>query len=327
MPDRTVRNLAAIVSTDIVGYSRLMEPDEAETLARMKAHRQELWSPVIEKHGGRVVGTAGDSMLVEYGSAVSAIESAIEVQQGMAAREAEMPDDRKMLLRIGVNIGEIVVDGADIYGDGVNVAARLQALADPGGISISAKAHDEVAGKLTAGFADQGEHTVKNIARPIRVWRWIGDGLAEEVITALSRISSLFVIARNSSFAYKGQATDVRRIARDLGVKYTLDGSVRAASERIRVTAQLVDAQDGRHLWAERYDRKLADVFAIQDEITREIVTALHIKQSDGEQAQLVLKGTESVEAWPCAMPAVVVDGGGNRLFCPTNYVDTGAGE
>jgi len=315
MSDRIVRKLVAIVSTDIVGYSRLMGADETGTLARMKAHRQELWSPVIEKHGGRLVGTAGDSLLIEYASAVAAVESAIEVQQGMAKREAGRPEDRRMLLRVGINIGEVVVDGDDIFGDGVNVAARLQALADPGGISISAKVHDEVVGKLTAGFADQGECAVKNIARPIRVWRWTGgaaapsaapaeqalalpdrpsiavlpfdnmsgdpeqeffaDGIAEDITTELARVRELFVIARNSSFSYRGQSVDVRRVGNELGVRYVLEGSVRRGGNRVRITAQLIEARTGNHVWAERYDRPLDDIFAIQDEITANVVGAV----------------------------------------------------
>jgi TolB-like protein len=322
------RRLAAIVSTDIVGYSRLMGADEAGTLARMKAHRRELWTPVIETHGGRVVSTAGDSLLIEYSSAVSAVESAIEVQEGMAAREAEQPDDKKMLLRIGVNIGEVVVEGDDIYGDGVNVAARLQSIASPGGVCISGKVHDEIVGKLSAAFTDAGEQKVKNIARPVRVWRWqadgsvirssvasddrlplpdkpsiavlpfdnmsgdpeqefFTDGITEDIITTLSKVPRLFVVSRNSTFVYKGSAVDVKQVAAEQGVRYVLEGSVRKAGNRVRITAQLIDAASGLHLWADHYDGSLDDVFALQDEITQQIVGALEVRLTEGEQARL----------------------------------------
>jgi len=336
------RRLAAIVSTDIVGYSRLLGADEAGTLARMKAHRVELWSPVIDKHGGRVVGTGGDSLLVEFSSAVSAVESSIEVQQRMAEREAAQPDDRKMLLRIGINIGEVVVDGDDIFGDGVNVAARLQALAEPGGILVSAKVHDEIDGKVAADFADEGEHTVKNIARPIGAWRWVAsdamsgdsraastataplplpdkpsiavlpfdnmssdpgqeylsDGITEDIITALSKFRWFFVTARNSTFAYKGQSPDVRQVARELGVRYVMEGSVRKSGDRVRVTGQLIDSTNGNHLWAERYDREIEDIFALQDDITAAIVGAVGHELAGAERARATQKAPESLDSW-----------------------------
>ena len=340
------RRLAAIVSTDVVVYSRLMGADEAGTLARMKAHRVELWTPAIEKHGGRVVGTAGDSLLIEHASAVAAVESAIAVQVGMVEREIDVPENQKMRLRVGINIGEVIVDGDDIYGDGVNVAARLQEMATPGGISISRNVMEQVAGKLEAAFEDAGPHSMKNIAEPVHVWRWVAegqatasragadgplslpdkpsiavlpfdnmsadpeqeffaDGLSEDIIATLSKISNLFVIARNSSFVFKGRAVDVRQMARELGVRYVLEGSVRVAGKRLRVTAQLIDAVDGGHLWADRFDRQMDDIFDIQDEIMREIVTALRIKMSDGEQAQIWLRGTDNVNAWSNAMQGV----------------------
>ncbi len=322
------RRLAAIVSIDIVGYSRLMGADEAGTLARMKAHRRKLWTPVIETHGGRVVSTAGDSLLLEYSSAVSAVESVIEVQEGMAAREAEQPDDKKMLLRIGVNLGEVVVEGDDIYGDGVNVAARLQSIASPGGVCISGKVHDEIVGKLSAAFTDAGEQKVKNIARPVRVWRWqadgpviqssiasndrlplpdkpsiavlpfdnmsgdpeqefFADGITEDIITTLSKVPRLFVVSRNSTFVYKGSAVGVKQVAAEQGVRYVLEGSVRKAGNRVRITAQLIDAASGLHLWADNYDGSLDDVFALQDDITQQIVGALEVSLTEGEQARL----------------------------------------
>ena len=334
------RRLAAIVSTDIVGYSRLMGADEVDTLARMKAHRREHWTPVIEKHGGRVVGTAGDSLLIEYASAVSAVESAIEVQEGMAAREADAPEARKMLLRIGVNIGEVVVDGDDIFGDGVNVAARLQAMASPGGICISGKVHEEVDGKLPASFADAGAYEVKNITRPVHVWRWVAegqaavamsaetdgplplldkptiavlpfdnmsgdpdqdyfaDGMAEDIITALSKFRSFFVIARNSSFAFKGRVTDVTQVSKELSAKYVVEGSVRKSANRLRITAQLIEAESGKHIWAERYDRSLDDVFDIQDEITERVVGIIAPEISAVERKAAARKHPENLDAW-----------------------------
>ncbi len=341
------RRLAAIVSTDIVGYSRLMGADEAGTLARMKAHRRELWTPVIEKHGGRIVGTAGDSLLVEFASAVSAVESTIEVQQGMAERNQGLPDDQRMQLRVGVNIGEVIVDGDDIYGDGVNVAARMQEIAEPGGIAISDIVRGQVHDKLDAALADDGAHEVKNIAKPVHVWRWhtderrsseplgdvedkalplpdkpsiavlpfdnlsgdpeqdfFADGLVEEIITALAKISEIFVIARNSSFAYKGTSPDIRDVSRELGVRNVLEGSVRTAGKRVRVAAQLIDAATGRHLWAERYDRELTDVFELQDEITSDVVTTLQVRLTEGEQARLRRRQTNNVAAWECYVRA-----------------------
>ncbi len=355
MSEGTQRRLAAIVSVDVVGYSRLMGADEAGTLAAMKAHRRELWTPTIERFGGRVVGGAGDSILVEFTSAVAAVESSIAMQSGMVERNADLPEGQRMLLRIGVNIGEVIVDGDDIFGDGVNVAARMQEISEPGGIAVSSKVHDEVADKLDAAFADDGTHELKNIAQPVHVWRWtpetslaadpraafvpvplpdnpsiavlpftsmsddpeqefFGDGLAEDIITTLSKISSLFVIARNSSFAFKGQAKDIREIAADLGVRYVLEGSVRQSANRLRINAQLIDAVDGHHLWAERYDRQRADIFDIQDEMMREIVTALRLKLSDGEQSQIWLRGTENVDAWLNAMQALELAMRGSRV-------------
>lgn len=341
MSEAVIRKLAAIVSTDVVGYSRLMETDEAGTLARMKAHRTELWNPEIENHGGRIVGTAGDALLVEFASAVSAVACALAVQRGMAEREADRPDDAHMLLRIGINIGEVVVDGDDIYGDGVNVAARLQAIAPAGGICLSGKVHDEVEGKVDAKFTDGGLREVKNIARPVHVWQWaaamdeagspaskeagggsptpdkpsiavlpfdnisrdpeqeyFADGITEDIITGLSRFRSLFVTARNSTFAYKGQSPDVRRVAQELNVRYVLEGSVRRSGARIRVTAQLVEAATGNQIWAERFDRDLDDVFAIQDEVTEAIVAAIAPEISEIERVRAQRKPPGSLDTW-----------------------------
>ena len=325
MSEGTQRRLAAIVSADVVGYSRLMGADEAATLAAMKAHRGELWVPTIERYGGRIVSTAGDSILVEFASAVAAVESAIAVQRGMLERNGDLPDDRRMLLRIGVNIGEVVVDGDDIFGDGVNIAARLQAVAEPGGVAISGKVHHEVVDKLAASFADDGVHQVKNIAQPVQVWRWspdgnggaskasapvaeltlpdkpsiavlpfdnmsgdpeqeyFADGITEDIITDLSRFQQLFVIARNTVFTYKGAKVEVPKVAAELGVHFILEGSVRKAGNQVRVTAQLIDGRSGSHLWAERYDGKLDDVFELQEEVTRQVVgsVAPQIEQAE----------------------------------------------
>ncbi|SLN53772.1 adenylate/guanylate cyclase domain-containing protein [Oceanibacterium hippocampi] len=328
MSPHVTRKLAAIVCTDVVAYSRLMEADEDGTLSRMKAHRRELWEPEIAGHGGRIVGSAGDALMIEFASAVSAVECALAIQQGMAAREAGQPGNLQMLLRIGVNMGEVVVDGGDLLGDGVNVAARLQTLARPGGICISGKVRDEILGKLPADFADGGAHAVKNIARPVRVWRWpatgpdaeadkgrsedllplpdkpsiavlpfdnlsgdpeqdyFADGICEDVITDLSKVSGLFVTARNSSFAYKGKSPDIRRVCRELGVRHVLEGSVRRAGRRVRISAQLIDGHTGGHLWADRFDRDLEDIFAVQDDVTREIVRALEVALTRDEKAR-----------------------------------------
>ena len=356
------RKLAAILAADVVGYSRLMEADEAGTLAAMKAHRRELWTPMTEKHGGRIVGTAGDSLLVEFPSVVAAVECAVEVQSVMAERNADLADDLKMLYRVGINLGDVLVDGDDIYGDGVNVAARLEELADPGGICISSTVFDHVKGKVDLDFAKLGEQKVKNISEPLRVYRvlletnegtaygevappdqatesetifveegtgeavigidlslpdkpsiavlpfnnmsaepdqeFFSDGITEDIITALSKIASLLVVARSSTFTYKGRAIDVKEVSREQGVRYVLEGSVRKSGNRVRVTAQLIDATTGHHLWAERYDRDLEDIFAVQDEITREVVLALNIRLSQGEQARIWSGGTKNLEAW-----------------------------
>ncbi len=335
-----VRKLAAIVSADVVGYSRLMGADEAGTLAAMRVHREELWDPAIAAHGGRVVGTAGDSTLIEYTSAVAAVEAAVIVQRGMIERNAGVAEDRLMLLRIGINIGEVIVEDEDIFGDGVNVAARLQALAESGGIAISGNVHEQVSGKLEVAFTDDGEHEVKNIARAVHVWRWspdgrtlvddelpenetlalpdkpsiavlpfdnmsgdpeqeyFSDGMTEDIITALSRLRWLFVIARNSTFTYKGQAVDITKVGRELGVRYVLEGSVRKSGQRIRVTAQLIEAASGNHIWAERYDRELADIFDLQDELTEAISSHVDAELASSERQQAHKKATTDLDAW-----------------------------
>jgi adenylate cyclase len=334
------RRLAAILAADVVGYSRLMGEDESGTLARLKAHRRELIEPAIAACGGRTVKLMGDGALVEFASVVDAVQCAVEIQRAMAERNAGVPEARRIAFRIGINLGDVIVEGDDIYGDGVNVAARLEGLAAPGGICVSGKVHDEVLGKLELAFEDQGEQTVKNIARPVWVYRirldaaalgpraggrdiplappdkpsivvlalqnmsadpeqeYFADGIAEDIITDLSKVSGLLVIARNSAFAYKGRVADLRQVCRELGVRYALEGSVRKAGNRVRITTQLIDGTTGGHLWAERYDRELTDIFEVQDEVTREIVAALKVHLTPEERRRVEKRGTGSVEAY-----------------------------
>ena len=338
------RRLAAILAADVAGYSRLMGADEEGTLAALKAIRRELSDPKVKEHRGRIVKTAGDGLLIEFGSVVDAVRCAVEVQRAMAERNADVPPDRRIELRMGINLGDIIKDGRDIYGDGVNVAARLETLAEPGGICVSRVVRDQVRDKLAFAFEDMGEQQVKNIARPVRVHRirlfeeegfltvrpsdratatplavpdkpsvavlpftnmsgdpdqeFLADGIAEDVITALSRYPSLFVIARNSCFTYKGRAVDVKQVGRDLGVRYVLEGSVRKAGNRIRVTAQLVEAQTGNHVWAERYDRDLADIFAVQDEITEAATIAVAPAIADAERQRAMRRAPENLDVW-----------------------------
>ncbi len=336
---RVQRRLAAILAADVAGYSRLMGADEEGTLAALKELRRELADPKIKEHRGRIVKTTGDGLLVEFASVVDAMRCAVEVQHEMAERNAGVPEERRLQFRIGINLGDIIKDGRDIYGDGVNVAARLEALAEPGGICVNRVVRDQVRDKLNFAFEDAGEQRVKNIARPLRVYRvrtgrvvgeaistaqpalalpdkpsvavlpftnmsgdpdqeFVSDGIAEDVITALSRYPSLFVIARNSCFTYKGRAVDVKQVGRELGVRYVLEGSVRKAGNRIRVTAQLVEAETGNHVWAERYDRDLADIFAVQDEITEAVTVAIAPAIADAELQRAVRKPPESLDAW-----------------------------
>jgi len=306
------RRLAAILAADVVGYSRLMEQDEAGTLAALKERRKEVLEPLVGRHRGRVFKTAGDSVLIEFGSAVNAVQCAIDLQEGMAAANGDLPPDRRIVLRIGVNLGDVMVEGGDLYGDGVNIAARLEGIAEPGGILISGSAYDQVKGKVDAGFDDLGSQSLKNISEAVRIYQsrpgrgaaaampalalpdkpsiavlpfesmsadpeqaYFADGLTEDLITDLSQVPGLFVIARHSSFAYKAKSVDVRSIARNLGVRYVLEGSARRAAGRVRINVQLIDAIGGGHLWAERFDRSLDDVFKVQDEVTTKIVEAL----------------------------------------------------
>jgi len=309
------RRLAAILLSDIVGYSRLMGLDEEGTIARQKKHREEIIDAKISGHGGRIVKTTGDGLLVEFPSVVDAVKCAVEVQKEMSERDADVPEDRRIQYRIGINLGDIVIDGDDILGDGVNIAARLEGLAAPGGICISGTVHDQLAGKLDITFEDSGEQTVKNVPRAVRVWRWqtdqaarsardvdeppalpdkpsiavlpfanmsndpeqefFADGMMEDIITELSRFEELFVIARNTSYSYKNKPVDVVKTASELGVHFVLEGSVRKSGNRIRITTQLVDGQDSNHLWAERYDGGLEDVFDLQEAITGQIVASI----------------------------------------------------
>ena len=291
--------------------SRLMEADEAGTLAALKARRRDVLDPLVAKHQGRIFKVTGDGVLVEFASAVNAVQCAVDLQQAMAAANGDQPEDRHIVLRIGINLGDVMVEGSDLYGDGVNIAARLEALAEPGGILVSGTAYDHVKNKVKVGFDDLGTQTLKNIAEPVRAYRVTGtprvsaavtkaaadkpsiallpfvnmsgdpaqdffaDGITENIITGLSRFRDLFVIASNSTFAYKGKAARIQDVSRELGVHYVLEGSVQKSSDRIRITAQLIDGETGRHLWAERYDRGIADIFAVQDEVTEMIVGTL----------------------------------------------------
>lgn len=363
MSEGTQRRLAAIVSADVVGYSRLMGADETGTLATLKSHRSELIDPLIEKHGGRIVKTTGDGLLLEFPSVVAAVECSIAVQDGMAARNTALSDDTAIRFRIGVHLGDIIVEGDDIFGDGVNVAARLETLSDVSGLALSDDAYRQVRDRIDIDWQDGGEHAVKNIARPVHVWRWspeaiqalappkwlykdpvptdkpsvavlpfanmsrdaeyeyFADGIAEDIITALSKVSRMRVIARNSTFAYKDQAHDLHQVAKTLEVRYVLEGSVRSGGNRLRITAQLIDASDGSHLWAERYDRTVDDIFDIQDQITKEIVTALRVKLTDGEEAGVLSRGTNNIEAWQLCVRAFELF----MRFSPTEYLESRA--
>jgi len=338
------RRLAAILAADVVAYSRLMGADEEGTHERLRAHLVELVDPKIAEHHGRTVKHTGDGLLAEFPSVVDAVRCAVEVQRGMIDREPEVREERRIRFRIGVNLGDVIVEEHDIFGDGVNVAARLEALAEPGGICISRMVRDQIRDKLPYQFDDIGEQVLKNIARPVRVYRirldgkaetqssrtpdelpqsplslpdkpsvavlaftnmsgdseqeYFADGMAEDVITALSRYPFLFVISRNSSFTYKGCAVDVKAVGSELGVRYVLEGSLRKSGNRIRVTAQLVDAETGNHIWAERYDRDLVDIFTVQDEITEAVTIAVAPAIRNAELQRAARKPTESLDAW-----------------------------
>ncbi len=369
---RVDRRLAAILAADVAGYSRLMGANEVGTLQALKAHRSELIDPAIAAHHGRIVKTTGDGMLVEFASVIDAVGCAVAVQRAMVSRNAHVPDDKRIVFRIGINVGDIIIDGGDIFGDGVNVAARLETLCEPGGLCISRTANDQIRDKLSLAFADLGEQAMKNIARAVGVFglaaidiaalpeealpetsrsapgeagiealgsaptggsspsaaaphmtlpsqpsiavlpfanlsadpsqEFFADGLAEDILTGLSRFRDLFVISRNSTFRYKGKSVDVPTVARELGVHFVLEGSVRRAGDRIRVTAQLIDAATNRHVWAERYDRSLEDIFEIQDELTSSIVATLPGRVEAATRDRVKRKAPENLAAYECVL-------------------------
>jgi len=332
------RKLVAILAADVVGYSALMEADEAGTFDRLRTDRRELFGPEIKKHHGRIFKLMGDGLLAEFGSVVDAVECAVTLQRGMAERNETITESSRIEIRIGINLGEVIVEGKDRYGEGVNVAARLQQLADPGGICVSGKVSKEVEKKLALGFEPMGEQCMKNIAEPIACYRvilqssppsklewpvapkssnkatiavlpfinmsgdpeqeYFSDGITEDIITDLSKISGLHVAARNTVFTYKSKPIKVQQAAQELGVRFVLEGSVRKAGSRVRVTGQLIDSKDGGHVWADRYDRELTDIFAIQDEITHAIVDQLKVKLLPEEKKAIATPPTKNVEAY-----------------------------
>ena len=349
--DRAERRLAAILAADVAGYSRLIGADEEGTLNRLRAIRTEVIEPTIAGYRGRLVKTTGDGFLVEFASVVDAVRCAAEAQQAMASRNAGVAEAERIELRIGIHQGDIVVEDGDILGDGVNVAARLEALAEPGGICVSARVQEDAAGRLDVAFTDLGEQSLKNIARAIRVYRVgphgasivptqaplplpakpsiavlpfqnmsgdpdqevFADGMVEDITTALSKLRWFFVIARNSSFAYKGRAVDIKQVGRELGVRYILEGSVRKGGNRLRITAQLVEAETGNHVWAERYDRDIGDIFAVQDEITERVVAAIEPELYAAEHIRSQRKPPESLDAWECIIRALAYVGQSTR--------------
>jgi adenylate cyclase len=359
---RVDRRLAAILAVDIAGYSRLMGANEEGTLRQLKEHRKELIDPKITEHRGRIVKTSGDGMLVEFVSVVDAVRCAVDVQRGMIERNAKLPVESRIQFRVGINVGDIISDDNDIYGDGVNVAARLEALAEPGGICVSRNVHDQVRDKLSFSFEDIGEQVFKNIARSIGVHRvslaenapltvlkstaaaqkpelassdrpslavlpfanmsgdpeqeYFADGISEDIITGLSKLRWFFVIARNSSFAYKGKTADVKRAARELGVRCVLEGSVRKSGNRVRITAQLIDAATGNHIWADHYDGNLTDIFALQDEITEKVVAAIEPRLLEAEGIRSQNRSPEDLGAWDMVIQA-------NSLFWRLTKAET----
>jgi len=337
------RKLAAILSADVKGYGRLMEEDEEATVRTLNIYK-EVMTDLIQQHHGRVVDAPGDNVLAEFASVVDAVRCAVKIQKELKARNVDLAENRRMEFRIGVNLGDVIEDGEQILGDGVNIAARLESLSEAGGICISGTAYDHVENKLPLGYQYLGEQTVKNIAKPVRVYRvlvepkavaqrglevaskermalplpdkpsiavlpfvnmsddpkqeFFSDGMTEEIITALSKVPNLFVIAHNSTFTYKGKPVKVKQVSEELGVRYVLEGSVQKSGDRVRITAQLVDALSGHHLWAERYDRELRDIFALQDEITMKVITALQVELTVGEMAGMIAKGTKNIDAF-----------------------------
>jgi TolB-like protein/Tfp pilus assembly protein PilF len=337
---RVERRLTAIFAGDVAGYSRLMGADEEGTLARLNAHRREFLEPKIADHRGRIVKRTGDGILIEFASAVDAARCAVEIQRGMIKRNASVPQDTRIEFRIGIHVGDVIIEDGDMFGDGVNIAARLEGIAQPGGICISDDAYRQVRGKLDANFQDAGEQELKNIARPVRVYKlsaggqpteptmltlpdkpsiavlpfqnlsgdpeqdYFADGMVDDIITGLSRIKWLFVIARNTTFTYKGRAVDVKQVGRELGVRYVLEGSVRKAADRVRVTGQLIDAETGAHVWAERYDRKADDIFALQDDITLSVVGTIEPSLRQAEIERVKRKRSDSLDAYDLVLQA-----------------------
>jgi adenylate cyclase len=348
---RVERRLAAILAVDVAGYSRLMGADEEGTLAALRAVRRELGDPKIAEHRGRIVKTTGDGLLVEFASVVDAVRCAVEVQREMIARNAASPTGRRIEFRMGINVGDIIIEDGDIFGDGVNIAARLEALAEPGGICLSAAAHEQVRDRLDIGFDDLGEQQVKNITRPVRVFavclgprasgphagempafhptplplpdkpslavlpfqnlsgdpeqEYFADGMVEEITTAIARLPWLFVIARNSSFTYKGRAVDVKQVARELGVRYVLEGSVRKAGNRVRITGQLIDTTTGAHIWADRFDGALDDIFELQDQVASNVAGAIEPKLRQSEIERASRKPAASLTAYDLYLHAL----------------------
>ncbi|MFL5270040.1 MAG: adenylate/guanylate cyclase domain-containing protein [Stellaceae bacterium] len=340
--ERVERRLAAILAADVAGYSRLMGADEEDTLIELKAHRRDLVDPKINEHRGRIVKTTGDGVLVEFASVVNAVHCAIDIQRGMVERNAAVRPEKRIEFRMGINVGDIIIDDGDIYGDGVNVAARLEGIAEPGGICVSGRVEEDSRGKLDAIFDDAGEQQLKNIARPVRVYRvqlggeaakaapvlplpdkpsiavlpfqnmsgdpeqeYFADGMVEDIITALSRVKWFFVIARNSSFTYKGRAVDVKKVGRELGVRYVLEGSVRKAGGRVRITGQLIQSETAQHIWADRFDGEVADVFDLQDQITTSVVAAIEPSLRQAEIDRARRKPTERLDAYDCYLRAL----------------------
>lgn len=340
--EHSARRLAAIMAADIVGYSRLMEANEERTLASLRQLRREFFDPTVARHRGRIFKTIGDGFLVEFGSVIDATRCAVDVQSGMPDRNEPVPEDRHIRFRVGLHVGDMIIEGDDVYGDGVNIAARLEGLAAPGGIACSAAVRDHVGNKLEIEFLDQGEKTVKNIAQPLHVYfvgfdksgggrddrtatpspphahagkpsvailpfanmssdaeqEYFSDGITEDLITDLSKVSGLQVLSRNSVFALKGKAQNLQQIARQLGVEYLVEGSVRKSGTKVRITAQLIEGASDHHVWAERYDRDLTDIFAVQDEITKTIVAQLRVRLLPDERAAIEDAPTQNVEAY-----------------------------
>ena len=333
--ERVERRLTAVLAADVAGYSRLMGADEEGTLAQLKAHRRALVDPKITEHRGRIVKTTGDGMLVEFASVVDALRCAVEIQRGMAERNAEVPQDKRIEFRMGINVGDIIIDGDDIFGEGVNVAARLEGLAEPGSICVSGRVQEDARGKLDLAFEDAGEQQLKNIERSVRVYRvrpsgtvassrpalplpdkpsiavlpfqnmsgdpeqeYFADGIVDEIITALSRFRSLFVIARNSTFTYKGRPVDVKQVGRELGVRYVLEGGVRIAANRVRIIGQLIDTTTGAHIWADRFEGGREDIFDLQDQVTASVVGAIAPRMERAEIERAQRKPTESLDAY-----------------------------